>query len=96
MSVQQYPLDESPYGVRALAGNTRDWCANIWTREGSQIKDGRLHVATAAADDPMFRAVRGGAWVSPTDLSRSAGRFGARGATRRTTVGLRIARSYRG
>ena len=26
--VTDYPFDESPYGVRGLAGNTRDWCSD--------------------------------------------------------------------
>ncbi len=27
-SVDSFPVDESPYGVRGLAGNVRDWCAD--------------------------------------------------------------------
>ena len=30
-SVDAAPLDESPYGVRGLAGNTRDWCSDDHT-----------------------------------------------------------------
>ena len=33
--VDSYPLDESPYGVRGLAGNVRDWCAD-------EVADGRM------------------------------------------------------
>ena len=32
--VDTYPIDESPYGVRGLAGNVRDWCAD-------EVADGR-------------------------------------------------------
>lgn len=28
VSVNQFPVDESPYGVRGMGGNTRDWCAD--------------------------------------------------------------------
>ncbi len=93
-SIQRYPLDESPYGVRGLGGNSRDWCGNVWTREGSEVQGGRLLLVAAAAEDPEFRAVRGGAWVSTSDLSRSAARFGGRPEARRTTLGLRLVRSY--
>jgi serine/threonine-protein kinase len=27
-SVDAFPTDESPYGVRGLGGNTQDWCLN--------------------------------------------------------------------
>lgn len=32
--VHEFPVDESPYGVRGLAGNVRDWCAD-------EVADGR-------------------------------------------------------
>jgi len=32
--VDTFPVDESPYGVRGLAGNVRDWCSD-------QVADGR-------------------------------------------------------
>ncbi|WP_437607317.1 bifunctional serine/threonine-protein kinase/formylglycine-generating enzyme family protein [Sorangium sp. So ce834] len=94
-SVDSYPDDESPYGARGLAGNTRDWCLNGWWRTGPPVDGGRLRIeeppAGSAAD---YRAVRGGAWSSPIDLARSAVRFGAPPGTRRLTVGVRVARSY--
>jgi serine/threonine-protein kinase len=93
VSVDRYPLDESPYGARGLAGNVRDWCANPWTREGPEIEGGRLRLVPAAPRDPSLRAVRGGAWKSLADLSRSAARFAARPGQRWTTTGLRLARS---
>jgi len=32
--IDTYPIDESPYGVRGLAGNARDWCMGTFTKEG--------------------------------------------------------------
>ncbi len=29
--VDAFPTDESPHGIRGLAGNVRDWCAEVWT-----------------------------------------------------------------
>ncbi|MCA8939200.1 MAG: SUMF1/EgtB/PvdO family nonheme iron enzyme, partial [Planctomycetes bacterium] len=29
VGVQEFPLDESPYGVRGMGGNVRDWCADV-------------------------------------------------------------------
>ncbi len=58
-SIQRYPLDVSPYGVRGLGGNSRDWCNNLWTPEGPVLHDGRLHLVAAVSEDSAFRAVRG-------------------------------------
>jgi serine/threonine-protein kinase len=93
VSIEDCPLDESPYGVRGLAGNSRDWCANVWRRQGPLVRDGRLLLDPAALDTLSLRSARGGSWASQMSLSRSATRFGARPALRRTTVGLRLTRS---
>ncbi|APR79435.1 serine/threonine protein kinase [Minicystis rosea] len=91
--VTDYPLDESPYGIRGLAGNVREWCANIWRREGPRVDDGRLSLAEEPADGNALRSVRGGAWMSPLNTSRSAFRFAARADLRRVSVGMRLVRS---
>jgi serine/threonine-protein kinase len=93
VGVDRYPLDESPYGTRGLAGNVRDWCANVWTREGPDAPDGRLRLAPAAEADAALRAVRGGAYSSPAELSRADARFASRPGTRWRTTGFRLARS---
>ncbi len=85
-AVGAYPGDESPYGVRGLAGNVRDFCADLWSRDGTPCQDDD-------ASDTAFRIVRGGAWTSVSDLSRAAARFALRPGQRRPTTGLRLARS---
>ncbi|MCA9573625.1 MAG: SUMF1/EgtB/PvdO family nonheme iron enzyme, partial [Myxococcales bacterium] len=60
--VGAWPTDVSPYGVFGLAGNTRDWCGNVWEAGGPPCPGGALQIVPAAADDERFRAVRGGAW----------------------------------
>jgi serine/threonine protein kinase/formylglycine-generating enzyme required for sulfatase activity len=94
VGVHEFPLDESPYGVRGLAGNVRDWCCNLWTREGPPVESERLQIVPAADEDGAFRSVRGGAWKSLPDLSRGAARFASRPAQRWTTTGFRVARSF--
>ena len=32
--ITAFELDESPYGVRGMAGNVRDWCLNAYRRDG--------------------------------------------------------------
>jgi len=86
--ISAYPIDESPYGARGLAGNTRDWCIEVWTRDGPP--GDRLRIEPARTNDPEFRVVKGGAWSSPLNLSRSATRFGCRPEQWRVTTGLRL------
>ena len=93
VSVRAFSIDESPYGIRGLAGGSRDWCSNTWRHEGPRIDGGRLFVDAAAIDAPTYRAVRGGAWSSPIQSSRSACRFAARPEVRRMTTGLRLVRT---
>ncbi len=96
VGVERYPLDESPCGARGLAGNVRDWCANVWTADGPAAPGGRLRLAPAAMDAPDLRAVRGGAWTTQADRARSAARFAGRPGMRWRTTGLRLVRSFRG
>ncbi|AKT42227.1 bifunctional serine/threonine-protein kinase/formylglycine-generating enzyme family protein [Chondromyces crocatus] len=94
-SVHGHPADESPYGVRGLAGNTRDWCLGTWRYEGPRTEGDRLCIDAAQPDDDDFRAIKGGAWASAMAYSRAAARFGARPDVRRPVIGIRLARSYR-
>ncbi|HVK67603.1 MAG TPA: SUMF1/EgtB/PvdO family nonheme iron enzyme [Polyangium sp.] len=93
VAADSYPADESPYGVRGLSGNSRDWCGNVWRREGPAIVGERVLVDEASPDDPEHRVVRGGGWSSALPFARAAGRFGLLPGIRRATVGLRVARS---
>jgi serine/threonine-protein kinase len=79
--------------VRGLAGNSRDWCGNIWRWEGPRVARDRLVLEPAGPDDPDFHAVRGGAWSSALSCSRAATRFGNRPTLRRASTGIRLARS---
>ncbi len=90
--IAAFPLDESPYGVRGLAGNVRDWCDNRWIEAGPAA-DGERLIRRPAAPDADFISVRGGAWSSNAASSRSATRFGDRPAVRFVTTGVRLVRS---
>jgi serine/threonine-protein kinase len=93
--VGAYAGDESPYGVRGLAGNTRDWCENIWRRDGAPLSHGRLATSRAHPNDSDFMMVKGGSWGSTIIFSRSATRFGSSPKNRYGLVGIRPVRSYR-
>ena len=51
--VTEFPGDESPYGVRGMAGGVRDWCATRFARPGA---------AVPPMDEVGDRLLRGGCW----------------------------------
>ena len=47
-------LDESPYGVRDLAGNIREWCSDVYHKHSdTRVARGG---AWGASEIPTFRA----------------------------------------
>lgn len=92
--VHSVELDVSPYGVRGLAGNSRDWCINRWRHEGPPLAGGRAIIVAADDDDPGYRSVRGGAYNSPLQRSRSAARLTLQPGLRRAAIGMRLVRSW--
>ncbi|HNH48292.1 MAG TPA: SUMF1/EgtB/PvdO family nonheme iron enzyme, partial [Myxococcota bacterium] len=88
-AVEDYPSDESPYGVRGMAGNVRDWCANAYSRSGAP-GGGRLD-PRAEAEAPL-RMVRGGAWLSAAGSVRLCTRYADKPDARLSSVGFRLAR----
>jgi serine/threonine-protein kinase len=88
--VDATPGDVSVYGVRGLAGNVSDWCANPWRRDGPSLAGDRLLPDEAEAE---FMSVRGGNFSSSARLCRPASRLAGRPDEVFSTVGLRLARS---
>jgi serine/threonine protein kinase/formylglycine-generating enzyme required for sulfatase activity len=68
-----WPVDESPYGVRDMAGNAATWCADPWRYEGPPCPDDRV-VAPPLGSDAALRVVRGGTWNDAPDFLRAARR----------------------
>lgn len=60
-ATSEFPLDESIYGVRGMAGNVRDWTASGVDEDDDAPRDVRI--------------VRGGAYNLPAIITRSANRF---------------------
>jgi serine/threonine-protein kinase len=61
VAVGTFPLDESPYGVRDLGGNARDWCLND----------------PGDPQHSSWRVMRGGNWHNPAPASRACYRAAA-------------------
>ncbi len=95
LTVDTFPTDVSPYGVRGVAGNTRDWCINIWQHDGPRVDGGRLLIEPAPLDEhEEYRAIRGGSWAANLHLARAAARFANRPHQRFAVLGVRPVRPF--
>ena len=73
--VHTFPHDESVYGVRGTAGNTRDWCLDRFRESGPPLEDGRLMMPTEDdLKDVGFKSTRGGSYGNSESRARSADR----------------------
>ncbi len=77
--VSSFPDDESPYGIRGLAGGVRDLCRPVHAVTVDDFRD--------------FPVLRGGAWNTLPDLARSAARGWMNPLERNQNVGVRLVRS---
>jgi len=91
--VGAFPLDESPYGVRDLAGSMRCWTADVhgelWP--GQALAD--PEPAPGRRDVSGARVQRGGAWRGTIHGCRSATRHRVFASFRNDDCGIRLARS---
>ena len=108
--VGAFPLDESPYGIRDLAGSIQDWTAEAFAETGPPPSSAR-HTGGAegtpsgdrgegawaepgADAAPPRRVYRGGCWFSPSGALRACFRGGAFPTLRHSTLGFRLARPF--
>ncbi len=92
VGVDRFPLDESPYGVRGLAGNSRTWCLDL-EKDGALTEEGRVR-RTPRTMDPEAgnRVVRGGGWSVASWYCRAAYRYANKPSGRNSLIGLRLVR----
>ena len=94
--VGAFPLDESPYGVRDVAGGMREWVADV-SADGVE-SELSLEAALATVepapgtprDEAGMRLVRGGAWCDAAINTRAASRVRYFTLFRYTRIGLRV------
>ena len=78
VSVNSFPQDESVYGVRGMAGNVEDWCADRFTYRAMEGDETRVNVmqhdsfGTRGASEQ--RVARGGSWKGNRRVARCASR----------------------
>jgi serine/threonine-protein kinase len=90
-AVSAFPVDESPYGVRGMAGNVRDWCGHAWDKVGAEV-DGDRVLPSVAPEPDQARVVRGGRWSGHARAARAASRSSAKPDARLANLGFRPVR----
>ncbi len=90
--VDDYPIDRSPYEVRGLGGNVKDWCANGFQLGKLGSGADRVPRNHIAASSEGYRAARGGSWANREAGCRIASRFGEPPTGRSLVLGFRLRR----
>ena len=96
-SVRDWPVDESPYGVRGVGGGVTDWCLDPFVRGAdlptpAPLFEHRAAEAAALEARDVVRAVRGGSFAHLRSGSIIARRLGMPEGLRDYGVGLRLLR----
>jgi len=96
-----FPLDDSPYGVRGLAGGVQEWCADLFRpegpdRHGSRVAQPAVPGRTDTEPRPLAprRVLRGGAWNLRANNGRAAARAGLSPDRRADNLGFRLCRGW--
>jgi serine/threonine-protein kinase len=93
--VGTFPTDESPYGVRDMAGGMREWVGdNFGERSSDELAGEPEPTPDTARGDSSFRRLRSGCWSADSKWARSASRgVGMFSLTRGTGTGFRCAKT---
>jgi serine/threonine protein kinase/formylglycine-generating enzyme required for sulfatase activity len=89
-----FPLDESPYGVRDMAGGMREWVLDLYPEKNQELtmREPEPESETTRGDSVM-RRVRSGVWNADHKWARSASRSTMYALIRGTGLGFRVAKS---
>jgi serine/threonine-protein kinase len=92
--VGTFPNDESPYGVRDMAGGMREWVGDVYGERTSAELDAEPEPAVGAdRGESSWREIRSGNWNQDHKWARSASRGGSYALTRGSGLGFRLAKS---
>ncbi len=92
VAVHAHPHDVSPFGVRGLAGNVRDWCADA-SVASSRAEEARIAEGRTPSSGLSRRVVRGGSYRLSLDAARTTSRAALPAAKGFADVGLRLVRA---
>jgi eukaryotic-like serine/threonine-protein kinase len=89
--IDDFPIDESPYRVRGMAGNMMDWTLSQFREEGPPTKQGRI-TEENIQEEPLFQSIRGGHWLGYANCLRAADRSSDVRTNRGYNLGFRLLR----
>jgi serine/threonine-protein kinase len=94
-AMDSFPIDQSPYQVCGMAGNTKDFCLDVYQASGPRLRAGSRAVVQPPTRDEFEapRTERGGSWRSSRRALRLALRNAALPWDRSPERGFRLARS---
>jgi serine/threonine protein kinase/formylglycine-generating enzyme required for sulfatase activity len=91
--VGAFILDESPFGVRDMAGSARCWTLDVFGEVNEVDIMAEVEPSPGSARDvTSFRAVRGGTWGTTESRSRCASRHKRFSVMRTPFIGFRLLR----
>ncbi|HEY8087719.1 MAG TPA: SUMF1/EgtB/PvdO family nonheme iron enzyme, partial [Polyangiaceae bacterium] len=93
--VGAFATDESPYGIRDMAGGVREWVGDVLgVRSYEELRLEEEPTADTPRGESTFRRVRSGAWNAESKWARSASRgAGHFSLTRGMGLGFRVAKT---
>ncbi len=93
-SIDDFPMDKSPYGVRGMAGNTGDWCLDPYHSNPRTYKDRAIFPAETKIEN-REHIFRGGSWAKAKNELRVACRFSNPPVAKVANIGFRCATSLK-
>ena len=95
--VGTFATDESPYGVRDMAGGMREWVGDIMNQKSATALDAEQEpVDGTERQDSSWREIRSGNWNQDHKWARAASRGGWYALSRGSGLGFRLAKTLRG
>ncbi len=91
--VGTFPTDVSPYGVRDMAGNFREWAGDIFGEKTAVELENESPLADGTRGESGWRQVRSGAWLTDHKWARAASRGGLYPLNRGTGLTFRCAKT---
>ena len=89
-----FERDESPYGVRDMAGGMREWVGDVFgDRTAEELAADPEPADDVARGDSTMRWIRSGSWMTDHKWARAASRGPAMSLTRGTGLTFRLAKS---
>jgi len=89
-AVDSWESGESPFGLRHMSGNVKEWVGDWFGPDYYSIMPKRN---PQGPETGRYKGVRGGSWRSKSHLLRTATRNGAPPEKRSPTIGFRCAKS---